>query len=168
MKTKSLRTFAEEHGVTIRDVQRHVKKHEKELEGHIKRYGAPKGTYIDSYAEEFISELMIDKPIAVLDPTLSNENDRLKTELEAANKKIIALMEAQNALVERAMKAEAAQAMLEAAKEEQDKRAAEMESSLKQLEEAFTAEKERADAAEETTKKLKGRNLWQRLTRWGE
>ena len=55
-----------------------------------------------------------------------------------------------------------------ASKEEQDKRAAEMESSLKQLEEAFTAEKERADAAEETTKKLKGRNLWQRLTRWGE
>ena len=168
MTTKRLGDFANEHGVTIRIVQRHVKNHEKELEGHVIRYGPPKGTYIDSYAEQFLSDLMIEKPLAVLDSALESENALLKSELEAANKKIIALMEAQTALVERALKAEATQAMLEASKEEQERRNEEAERKVQQLQQDLETEKERADTAEETTKMLKGRSLWQRLTRWGE
>lgn len=154
MELKSLRDFAEEKKITMRAVQKHVKNHESELEGHIIRYGPPRGTFIDEYAQEYISSLLVGHQVEVLNTALEDEVERLRSELEAANQRIIALLEERTALTERALQAEATKALAEATQQEQEQRAREAE--------------ERAAAAEEAIQKLKGRTLWQRIRRWGE
>ena len=154
MDYKSLRDYAQEHGITLRAAQRHIKNHENDLSGHIVRYGPPRGTYIDEYAQEYIAGLLVGHPVEVMDNSLSDEIERLRSELEDAQRRIISLMEERNQLTERALQAEAAQALAEATQEKQAER--------------IQAAEERALQAEEMTQKLKGRNLWQRLTRWGE
>ena len=91
METKALRDFATEQGITLRALQKHVKKHENELDGHIIRYGPPKGTYLDEYAQEYLSGLLVGHPLAVLEELQDEKAD----------------------LLERAIKAEAAKALTE-------------------------------------------------------
>ena len=147
METKALRDFATEHGITLRALQKHVKKHENELEGHIIRYGPPKGTYIDEYAQEYLSGLIVGHPVAVLDESLSQELERVRIELEAAQKRIIELQDEKADLLERAIKAEAAKALTETNTRDQAAR---------------------IEALEGELDGLKKRTLWQRITRWGE
>lgn len=154
MGMMSLRDFAASNGVTIRAVQKHVAKYAEDLEGHITRYGPPRGTYIDEEAQKILSAHLIGDPVAVMDNELTKENERLRSELEAANQRIIALLEERTALTERALQAEATKALAEATQQEQEQRAMEAE--------------ERAATAEEAIQKLKGRTLWQRIRRWGE
>ena len=154
MKTKSARAFAEENGVTLRAVQAHMKKYAAELEGHIVRYGAPRGTYLDETAQEIIAAHLVKDPVAVMDTALTEEVERLRAELDEARRQTIALLEEKAALSERALKAETAQALAEATQEDQERRIQEAE--------------ERAAAAEETIRALKNRSLWQRITRRGE
>lgn len=168
MGIKSLRDFATENGVTVRAVQKHITKYADELEGHLTRYGAPRGTYLDEYAQEFIAGHFVKDPIAVIDNSLSDENERLKAELEAANKRIIALLEERTALTERALQAEAHKAIAEASQQDHERRTAEAETRAQRLEEELVAANERAAEAEAETTKLKSRSLWQRITRWGE
>lgn len=168
MGIKSLRDFAAENGVTVRAVQKHIAKYADELEGHLTRYGAPRGTYLDEYAQEFIAGHFVKDPIAVIDNSLSDENERLKAELEAANKRIISLLEERTALTERALQAEAHKAIAEASQQDQERRTAEAETRAQQLEDELATAKERAAEAEAETMKLKSRSLWQRITRWGE
>ena len=147
METKALRDFATEQGITLRALQKHVKKHENELDGHIIRYGPPKGTYLDEYAQEYLSGLLVGHPLAVLDDNLSQELERVRIELEAAQKRIIELQDEKADLLERAIKAEATKALAETTTRDQAARIDDLESQLN---------------------RLKNRSLWQRVTRWGE
>ena len=147
METKALRDFATEHGITLRALQKHVKKHESELEGHIIRYGPPKGTYLDEHAQEYLSGLLVGHPLAVLDESLSQKLERVRIELEAAQKRIIELQDEKADLLERAIKAEAAKALTETNTRDQAAR---------------------IEALEGTIETLKNRTLWQRIRRWGE
>lgn len=147
METKALRDFATEQGITLRALQKHVKKHENELDGHIIRYGPPKGTYLDEYAQEYLSGLLVGHPLAVLDDNLSQELERVRIELEAAQKRIIELQDEKADLLERAIKAEAAKALTETNTRDQAAR---------------------IEALEGEIDGLKKRTLWQRITRWGE
>ena len=147
METKALRDFATEQSITLRALQKHVKKHENELDGHIIRYGPPKGTYLDEYAQEYLSGLLVGHPLAVLDDNLSQELERVRIELEAAQKRIIELQDEKADLLERAIKAEAAKALTETNTRDQAAR---------------------IEALEGELDGLKKRTLWQRITRWGE
>ena len=154
MGSMSLRDFADANGVTLRAVQKHIQKHEDELTGHMVRYGPPRGTYIDEVAQEIIAGHLVKDPIAVMDTTLSEEVERLRGELEEANKRIIALLEERTELTERAVKAEATKALAETTARDQAAKVQELEGKL--------------TAAEDHAKKLQGRTLWQRIIRWGE
>ncbi len=154
MAHKSLRDFAAEHGVTLRAVQKHVQKHESELGSHIIRYGPPRGTYLDDEAQAYITERLVGSPVAVMDTTLTDENERLRVELEQARQRIIDLLEERTALTERALQAETVKALAEATSQEQEQKVQDLETKLAET--------------EETLQKLKGRSLWQRIRRWGE
>lgn len=83
-----LQEFAKMQGVTDRAVQKHLKKHEKALEGHFQRLG-PNGTYLDDFACEFIRERMLKAPIVISEA--SEENEALRREIDSLQKDIIAL-----------------------------------------------------------------------------
>ena len=86
-----LQDFAKQHGVTDRAIQKHLKKHEKELEGHFFRRG-PNGTWLDEKAQEYIKSLMIIKPVGeVVDNGLLLEIKELKDQLKQKEQYIIAL-----------------------------------------------------------------------------
>lgn len=101
----------------------------------------------------FLREL-VGSPIAVMDNTLTEENERLRAELEQAKQKIIDLLEERTTLTERALQAETVKALAEATSQEQEQKVQDLEAKLAE--------------AEETVQKLKGRSLWQRIRRWGE
>lgn len=161
MELKSLKDFAQEKNVTMRAIQKHVKNHESELEGHVIRYGPPRGTFIDEYAQEYISDLLVGHSVEVMDTALREEVERLRAELEEAQKRVIVLLEERNQLTERALQAENTRELAEATRQAQDDRIQELEGKLSEA-------TERATQAEETAQKLKSRSLWQRITRWGE
>lgn len=86
-----LQDFARQQGVTDRAIQKHLKKHEKELEGHFVRRG-PNGTWLDEKAQEYIKNLMIPKPLGeVVDDKLLLEIEELKESLKQKEQYIIAL-----------------------------------------------------------------------------
>ena len=152
MEMKSLKQFADEHGITLRAAQRHIQKHEDELEGHIVRHGPPRGTFIDEFAIEYLSGLIVGPPVTFVSAT--QEASELRDELEESQKKILALTEKLAALLEdkatlteRALQAEGTLALSEAS-------VATKEATIQDL-------RNQVD-------KLKGRTLWQRITRWGE
>lgn len=84
-----LQDFAALRGVTDRAIQKHLKNHETELEGHIERRG-PNGTWLDDYAQDYISKLMY-RPA----PTIVSDTGLLG-ELEELRAKYMALLEELN------------------------------------------------------------------------
>lgn len=90
-----LQDFARSCGVTDRAIQKHVKKHHEELEGHILRKG-PNGTWLDSYAQEYIRSLMITKTVAVSDGKSVKRIQELEV-LVSQKEQYIAVLEAANA-----------------------------------------------------------------------
>lgn len=84
-----LQDFAALRGVTDRAIQKHLKNHEAELEGHIERRG-PNGTWLDDYAQDYISKLMY-RPA----PTIVSDTGLLG-ELEELRAKYMALLEELN------------------------------------------------------------------------
>lgn len=154
MGYKALRDLALEKGVHIRSLQTHVKNHESELEGHIIRYGPPRGTYVDEYAEEFISGLLVGHPIATADPSLIAENERLKDEIVDLQKKLIQLQDEKAGLLERALEAENRRELVETTVTAAEEKILRLESDVRELTEA--------------NRKLKSRSLWQRIIRFGE
>ena len=102
---------------------------------------------VDEYAQEYLSGLLVGHPLAVLDDNLSQELERVRIELEAAQKRIIELQDEKADLLERAIKAEAAKALTETNTRDQAAR---------------------IEALEGEIDGLKKRTLWQRITRWGE
>lgn len=76
-----LQDLAAQYKVTDRAIQKHLKKHEKELEGHFERKG-PNGTWLDEYACNYIKELMrIQTVVTSDDPELQNRVKELELEL---------------------------------------------------------------------------------------
>ena len=82
-----LQDFAHQKGVTDRTVQKHLKKHEKELKDHFQRKG-PNGTWIDDFACEFLSDLMKTNAVAVSDVALLEKNKELEKENQALMRKV--------------------------------------------------------------------------------
>ena len=81
-----LQDFANQCGVTDRAIQKHLKNHEKELEGHFSRRG-PNGTWLDEYAQDYIRQFMKIAPIVINDKSLVDENADLKNTLEDLRRK---------------------------------------------------------------------------------
>lgn len=111
---KALRDFAAELGISIRQLQKHVQRMESDLEGHIVRYGPPRGTFIDEAGQAIIREKIIPRAAVVLDDTriraLEQENMDLMRQLvtmtEALRVSEAALAEVRLALAERTNEAE--------------------------------------------------------------
>lgn len=86
-----LQEFAKQCGVTDRAIQKHLKKHEEELEGHFFRNG-PNGTWLDETAQEYIRNLMIQKPISeIVDDRLQKKISELEEDLKRKEQYIMAL-----------------------------------------------------------------------------
>lgn len=147
MGYKALRDLATEKGINIRSLQNHIKNHEDELEGHLIRYGPPRGTFVDEYAEEFLSGLLVGHPLVLTDQNLVAENERLRNELDELQKRVIQLQDEKAGLLERAITAEASKALMET-------NAATQEEQIQHL--------------REQVEKLRSRSLWQRIIRFGE
>lgn len=99
-----LQDFARDCGVTDRAIQKHVKNHEAELQGHIERRGK-NGTWLDEYAEEFIRGLMKTAPVVVGD----NAQLRKIEELQEKIDKLYGYIEKKDEFISRMMEAASVQ-----------------------------------------------------------
>lgn len=81
-----LQDFANQCGVTDRAIQKHLKKHEKELQGHFERKG-PNGTWLDETAQAYIRSLMITR-LPITDADTLNELQELKMKNSELQNKI--------------------------------------------------------------------------------
>lgn len=151
MEYKRLKDFADECGVTMRSIQRHVQRHESELSGHIKRHPAPKGTYLDDFAQAFIRDHLLRESVAIVDDTLQKELEETRGKLLAAQEQINTLLREKLELTQQLLTEKSNLALADA--------------NLETLREKLEQETNRADTAEEITAKLKSRGLWARITR---
>lgn len=87
-----LQDFARDCGVTDRAIQKHLKKHEKALEGHFHRRG-PNGTWLDETAQDYIRSLMKETPVVVSDATLLREKAELQEKYSMALEQIVFLQQ---------------------------------------------------------------------------
>lgn len=81
IKMLKLQDFAREKGVTDKAIYKHLQKHAAELDGHIEKRGK-NGTWLDEYAQEYISGLMITNPTVVADNSLQRRIDELEQRIE--------------------------------------------------------------------------------------
>lgn len=145
-----LQDFAKRQGVTDRQIQRHLKKHEEALSGHFERRGA-NGTWLDDFAQDYIRDLMKQQPLVVSETSdeiarLKEENEHLKDALLLAKDKIIDLQEKNSSLSLSAAKIELLEAentnkdkLLSEASEAVQKANMELEQAQKQIEEMKNA-----------------------------
>ena len=116
-----LQDFAQMRGVTDRAIQKHIKNHEAELEGHIERRGV-NGTWLDDFAQEFIANLMYrPAPTAVADVQIYQEYEDLKEKYLTLLEEVNGLRKSKELLNEiqgRLAAAETTQKLLEASNED--------------------------------------------------
>lgn len=114
-----LQDFARACKVTDRAIQKHIKKHAAELDGHVHRNG-PNGTWLDEFAQDFIRARMIRPQIVVSDGKDAQDLQELQEKVAMLQEKLIAAQElalaSQGALVE----AQAARLALDAAEKERE------------------------------------------------
>lgn len=101
-KTIKLQDFAKACGKTDRQIQKHLKKHESELEGHFERKG-PNGTWLDDYACDFIRGLMKQAPVVLYENgdglrELAMELDEVRQENRELNKELRQVYQEKSAL----------------------------------------------------------------------
>ncbi len=94
-----LQDFARDCGVTDRAIQKHLKKHEKELEGHFHRRG-PNGTWLDETAQSYIRSLMKESPVIVGDTLQQQEVETLRKQVAVLQEKLIESQEKHISYVE--------------------------------------------------------------------
>ncbi len=133
-----LQDFAKQNGVTDRAIQKHLKKHEAELEGHFWRKG-PNGTWLDEFAQMYIKNLLREQPMVVYEHNekielLEQENKMLLKALNEAKDKVIELTEINSQLNLKA----AETARLEADNEAQKVKVAEAEKNAQKAQEELT------------------------------
>ena len=158
-----LQDFSKQQGVSDRQVQRLLKKYEKELEGLFERKG-PNGTWLSDEACEILRGKMKTQPVAVYeeDPKvalLQQENEALRRQLDKANEDFrryaAGTAEALSKATAQLQLAERAEAYQAKAREAEERAAqAEQQTTLAiqgklEVELALEEEKERAQTAED-------------------
>lgn len=87
-----LQDFAISKGVTDKAIYKHLNKHKVELDGHYEKRGR-NGTWLDEFACDFISNLMINSPIVLGDSQQQQEIDQLKRKNDELTDKLIKAQE---------------------------------------------------------------------------
>lgn len=176
MKLK-LQDFAREKGVTDRAIQKHIQNHLPELLDHIERRG-PKGTWLDEYAQEFISNLMYETPTAILDTELVRKYSELEDKYRGALEELSSARGLLSEIEDIRARLAASEAAQELLKDDRDFHRAAAEKAQERVVEVVT-EREKAIADAERVKMeldhanskiddLLNRNWLERLTRRGE
>lgn len=120
-----LQDFAKECGVTDRAIQKHLKNHESQLEGHFQRRGK-NGTWLDSTAQEYIRSLMIQQPVVVGDSDVFRKVEELQEEVLRLHEKLESTQDALRASLQAQIELQGIQVLLEAS----EKRTEALEASL--------------------------------------
>lgn len=186
-----LQDFAKQQGVTDRAIQKHLKTYADEFEGLFQRKG-PNGTWLTDEACELLRSKMKQAPATVFqeDPrvaTLEGELKELRRQLDLANENFQKYVANTSAMVAKAneqlLLAEQSEANLERAKlaekqaVESRKREIETAAALERTKEDLKTAEDVAEAngqelelmkrekteLEDELKRLKNRNLWQRI-----
>lgn len=155
-----LQDFARECGVTDRAIQKHLKNHEKNLEGHFERRGK-NGTWLDQTAQDYIRSLMVQQPIVVGDAETHREVEELKEENRA-------LLKALNGAKDRIIELQDTRLQLEAAERETkllEGFVADAKAEIRTLTEQKAAEvaAARQEAAKVTEERWRSMSVWEFL-----
>lgn len=155
-----LQDFARECGVTDRAIQKHLKNHEKNLEGHFERRGK-NGTWLDQTAQDYIRSLMVQQPIVVGDAETHREVEALKEENRA-------LLKALNGAKDRIIELQDTRLQLEAAEREAkllEGFVADAKAEIRTLTEEKAAEvaAARQEAAKATEERWRSMSVWEFL-----
>lgn len=95
-----VKDFAISKGVTDKAIYKHLQKHKEELAGHVEKRGK-NGTWLDDYACEYISNLMISNPIVISEGSDREEIERLRKKVEDLQEKLIDSNEKGRSLAEK-------------------------------------------------------------------
>lgn len=82
-----LQDFAASRGVTDKAIYKHLKKYAADLENHIEKRGK-NGTWLDDYACEYISKLMVSNPVVLSEASDREEIERLRKKVEELQDKL--------------------------------------------------------------------------------
>lgn len=177
-----VRDFARDNNCTVQNIYKHLRKYTKELEGHVKVGPGKQGQLLDDEAQEFLRSVMYPKSITVDNETMAAELNDLRAALMAMgqeNIKLASQLAKTEAERDRALlDAGQYQKLLEAAQEADEAKDRELEETKRKVLEAELAAREidktlgevqaARDSAEAQIRALKGRNIWERITRKGE
>lgn len=94
MELITLKQYAEEHKISYEAVRKQVNRYSEELSDHIIKQDRTQ--YLDPWAVKFLTERRRESPIVLMNMDQSEENERLKNEVEALR---VQLMTAQNELL---------------------------------------------------------------------
>lgn len=146
-----VRDFANVTGCTVQNVYLHIRQHQEDLAGHVIQ--GKRGKLLDSYAQEYIRDLMNPKELIVSDQETMDELNRLRGEyLQMSSKAMIQaaqISEQQAELERRALELKATKDKLELAQEAQNAQEKALEAAQRRAEELVQeAEKARQEAQE--------------------
>lgn len=148
-----LQDFATKYGVTDRQVQRLLKKHEEEMSGHFERQGT-NGTWIDETGEKILRSKMRQAPVVLHDTDVGKKIEQLKGENEILKDKLILALEKIQEQQNLLDAAEQTRLALEAAKAEQKAQAEDFAARLAEISSQETEERLARIEAEARVKEL--------------
>lgn len=92
---KTIKQYAEDHHVSYEAIRMQIKRHSKELEGHLKEEGSgrSKKTYIDDEGIAILDEIRGGNPVIIVNTSKDEEIQALKMQNEALKNKIIELQD---------------------------------------------------------------------------
>lgn len=125
--------FAHSKGVKDKAIYKHINKHRDELGEHVQKKGN-NGTWLDDYACEYISSLMISNPIVLGDSQQQQEIERLKAENVKLKNKVIDLQDRMLIMSEQLQLSSSAQLLLEDRNKQLDDLKADHDELKKELE----------------------------------
>ncbi len=156
---KKLQDFAHEMGVTDRMIQKHLRTHAAELEGHYERKG-PNGTWLDDEAQEIIRSKMRQTPVAIFeeDPRVKRQQaeiEDLREQLKKKDNVLYGLIEKNEAMELQLQDLQ----LLTAGKEEAEKKVADLELALTTLQDVASEAEKKAIEAEEQAASIRKEKL---------
>ena len=164
-----LQDFASKYGVTDRQVQRLLKKHEDEMTGHFERKGS-NGTWIDETGERILRSKMRQAPVIVHDTEVGQKIAHLEQENEVLKNKLLLAYEKMNEQQALLNDATASKFMLQAAEKEVSilegflKEAKEnIEHLQEEKENAVKEKQEEIDQLKAELQAEKSKTIWQKL-----
>ena len=161
---KKLQDFAHEMGVTDRMIQKHLRTHAAELEGHYERKG-PNGTWLDDEAQEIIRSKMRQTPVAIFeeDPRVKRQQaeiEDLREQLKKKDNVLYGLIEKNEAMQLQLQDLQ----LLTAGKEEAEKKVADLELALTDSKKIASEAEKKAIEAEEQAASIRKAKLDVELT----